>query len=42
MTRSRMYAMTGIAALLFLFLNWAFADNMFTGAFWNSTTISDG
>jgi len=42
MTRSRMYAMTGIAALLFLFLNWAFADDMFTSAFWDSTTISNG
>lgn len=28
-TRERMYMLTGFSALLFLFLNWAFADGMF-------------
>ncbi len=30
MTRQRMYILTAFSALLYLFLNWAFADDMFT------------
>jgi thiosulfate dehydrogenase [quinone] large subunit len=40
MTRKGMYLLTGIAAGLFLFLNWAFADKMFTGTFWDSKAIA--
>ena len=41
MTRKGMYLLTGIAAALFLFLNWAFADDLFTGTFWNSKAIAN-
>src|SRR3954451_5143811 len=41
MTRKGMYLLTGIAAAMFLFLNWAFADDLFTGSFWDSKAIAN-
>lgn len=41
MTRNRTYALTGFSAALFIFLNWAFADNQFSGQWWESKAISD-
>jgi len=39
MTRNRLYMLTTISAVLFVFLNWAFADEMFTRTFWDSNAI---
>jgi len=36
MTRQRTYILTGIAAGLYVFLTWAFADGLFDGKFWNT------
>jgi len=41
MTRNKLYVLTGISAALFVFLNWAFADNMFNGTFWDSDAIAN-
>ena len=41
MTRSRMYTFTGVSLVLFLLLNWIFADGMFTGTFWDSEAIAN-
>jgi thiosulfate dehydrogenase (quinone) large subunit len=41
MTRQRTYTLTALSALLFVFLSWAFADDQFTGAFWNSKAIME-
>lgn len=41
MTKSRTYALTAVAAGLYAFLCWAFADGLFTGTFWNSDAISE-
>src|SRR6478609_9414438 len=40
MTKSRTYVMTALAAALFIFLNWAFADQQFSGNWWNSDAIA--
>lgn len=42
MTRNKMYTLTGISVVLFVLLNWIFADDMFTGKFWDSELISGG
>jgi thiosulfate dehydrogenase [quinone] large subunit len=39
MTRQKGYLLTAIAALLYVFLGIAFADNLFTGTFWDSEAI---
>ena len=39
LTRQKGYILTGIAALLYVFLGIAFADDFFTGSFWNSDAI---
>ena len=41
MTRQRTYVLTGISVALFAFLSWAFADEQFTGTFWNSKAIME-
>jgi thiosulfate dehydrogenase (quinone) large subunit len=41
MTRQRTYTLTALSALLFVFLSWAFADDQFTGAFWNSKAVME-
>ena len=40
MTRNRTYMLTAIAAGLYLFLCWAFADGLFTGTFWDSNAVA--
>jgi hypothetical protein len=43
MTRQRTYIITAISAALFVFLNWAFADGLFSlNHLWNSDVISEG
>jgi len=39
MTRQKGYILTAIAALFYVFLGIAFADDFFTGTFWNSDAI---
>lgn len=39
MTRNRAFALTGIAAVLFVLMSVIFADDQFTGTFWNSDAI---
>jgi thiosulfate dehydrogenase (quinone) large subunit len=41
MTKSRTYVMTALAAALFIFLSWAFADQQFSGNWWDSEAIAD-
>jgi thiosulfate dehydrogenase [quinone] large subunit len=41
MTRQRTYTLTALSALLFVFLSWAFADDQFTGTFWNSKAVME-
>lgn len=41
MTKSRTYALTAVAAGLYAFLCWAFADGLFTGTFWNYDAIAE-
>lgn len=41
MTRQRTYTLTAIAAALFVFLNWVFADGLFQAPFWNSDAIAE-
>jgi thiosulfate dehydrogenase [quinone] large subunit len=41
MTKNRTYALTAAAAGLYVFLCWAFADGLFTGAFWDGKAISN-
>ena len=40
MTRNRTYALTAVAAALFVLLNWIFADGLFTENWWNSDEIA--
>lgn len=40
MTRQRTYTLTVIAAVLYIFLCWAFADGLFTDNWWNSDSIA--
>ncbi len=40
MTKGRVYTMTAIAAALYLFLCWAFADGLFTENWWNADDIA--
>ncbi|CAA9549202.1 MAG: hypothetical protein AVDCRST_MAG70-777 [uncultured Thermomicrobiales bacterium] len=40
MTRSRTYAITAIAAVLYVFLCWVFADGLLSGNWWNSDDIA--
>ncbi len=40
MTRSRTYALTAIAAVLYLWLCWAFADGLLAGNWWSSDDIA--
>ena len=41
MTKNRTYALTAVAAALFVVLCWAFADDQFTGTFWDSHAITE-
>ncbi len=41
MTKTRTYALTAIAAVLYVFLCWAFADGMFSGNWWDSDAIAE-
>jgi thiosulfate dehydrogenase [quinone] large subunit len=41
MTKSRTYALTAIAAALWLLLSWVFADDQFSGNWWSSDAISE-
>jgi thiosulfate dehydrogenase [quinone] large subunit len=41
MTRNRTYALTVIAAALYLLLCWAFADDQFGGHWWDSEAIAE-
>jgi thiosulfate dehydrogenase [quinone] large subunit len=41
MTRTRTYALTAIAAVLYVLLCWIFADGLFTGSLWNSDAVSE-
>ena len=41
MTRNRMYSLTGISVVIFILLNWIFADGMFNGTFWDSEAIAN-
>jgi thiosulfate dehydrogenase [quinone] large subunit len=41
MTRKGTYILTAVAALLFALLSWAFADDQFTGTFWNTKAIME-
>lgn len=41
MTRSRTYLLTAVAAALFVVLCWAFADDQFTGTFWDSHALTE-
>jgi len=41
MTKSRTYLLTGIAVALWLLLNWAFADDQFSGNWWDSEAIAE-
>jgi len=41
MTRSKMYMLTGISLVMFVLLNWIFADGMFNGTFWDSEAIAN-
>lgn len=40
MTRTRTYALTAVAAALYVLLNWIFADGLFTENWWNSEEIT--
>lgn len=40
MTRNRTYLLTAIAAALYLFLCWVFADGLFTGDLWTTDPIA--
>ena len=43
MTRQKTYILTAISAALFVLLNWAFADGLFSlNHLWNSDVISEG
>ena len=41
MTRTGMYALTAISAVLFVLLCWIFAAGLFTGTFWDSEDIGN-
>lgn len=41
MTRNRTFALTTVAAALYVALCWIFADGLFTGTFWNSKEIAN-
>ena len=41
LTRNRVYALTAVSAGLFTILSWVFADDQFTGTFWDSRAITE-
>jgi hypothetical protein len=41
MTRQGTYIVTAVAVVMFLLLNWAFADGLFAGTFWDSKDIAN-
>jgi thiosulfate dehydrogenase [quinone] large subunit len=41
MTRQRTYTITAIAAALYVFLCWVFADGLFKAPYWNSEAIAE-
>jgi thiosulfate dehydrogenase [quinone] large subunit len=41
MTRQKTYILTALSAAIFVLLNWAFADGLFTEHFWNADVISE-
>jgi thiosulfate dehydrogenase [quinone] large subunit len=41
MTKSRVYALTAVSVGLFALLSWVFADDQFTGTFWDSNAITE-
>jgi thiosulfate dehydrogenase [quinone] large subunit len=41
MTKSRVYALTAVSVGLFALLSWVFADDQFTGTFWDSEALTE-
>jgi thiosulfate dehydrogenase [quinone] large subunit len=41
LTRNRVYALTAVSTGLFAFLSWVFADDQFTGTFWDSHAVTE-